>query len=163
MPDLLAHALLAYSLCTLLAWRYSWVTPALITVGMAGAFIPDLAKAALVVPSSTIEQTLGIPFEWFALHTGGGVLVSVAIGGLLVAPRFRRPVIGMLAIGATSHLLADALLLTPDGRSYAILWPLTRYHPPTPGLYLSTRPEPTIVALVTAILVAVVTRYLKPR
>lgn len=146
MPDLLAHALLAYAVCRGLAWRYTWLTSAHVTAGMAGAFIPDLAKVALVLPGTTIEGWLGLPFSWYGLHTLGGALVGVAVGAAVVADRDRRRVAALLAVGAASHLLADALLLTPTGRSYAVLWPLTRWHPPTPGLYLSTDPGPTLVA-----------------
>jgi len=117
---------------------------------MAGAFIPDLTKIKLLVPSGTVEHLLGIPFSWGMLHTGGGALVAILIGVIVVAPRERRRTFILLSVGAASHLLADGLLLNPSGRSYAIFWPLTRYHPPTPGLYLSTQPEPTIVAGVLA-------------
>ena len=159
MPDLLAHALIAYSLALALSWRYGWISSEYLTIAMAGAFIPDLAKAALVLPSPVIERALGTPFDWFALHTTGGVLVSIALGSLVVAPGERRRVVPLLTLGAASHLLADALLLTPSGRSYAVLWPLTRYHPPTPGLYLSTRPEPMIGALGVAIIFGLLTHY----
>lgn len=153
MPDLLAHAFIAYTIASLLSWRYDWLTPAYTTVVMAGAFIPDLTKIKLVITSGAVEQLLGIPFDWGALHTAGGALVATLIGVLVVAPRERIRVGALLSVGAASHLLADSLLLTPSGRSYAILWPLTRYHPPTPGLYLSTQPEPTIAAAVMAFVV----------
>jgi hypothetical protein len=58
---------------------------------------------------------------------------------------------GLLALGAATHLAADALLVKPTGHSYPVLWPLTRYHPPTPGLYLSTDPWPTIAAGLVAV------------
>ncbi|RDZ48741.1 metal-dependent hydrolase, partial [Haloferax sp. Atlit-4N] len=38
------------------------------------------------------------------------------------------------------------------------LWPLTRLHPPTPGLYLSTDFEPSIVFGAIALTVYVITR-----
>ncbi|MFB6160962.1 MAG: metal-dependent hydrolase [Haloferacaceae archaeon] len=153
MPDLLAHALLAYAVARLLAWRVDWLTPGYTTVAMAGAFVPDLAKAELLVPSARVESLLAVPFDWFALHTGGGTLVAVLVGGVLVGADERRRVLGLLGLGAATHLLADALLLSPSGRSYAVLWPLTRYHPPTPGLYLSTDPTPTVVAALVAAVV----------
>ena len=158
MPDLLAHALLAYAVGTVLSWRLDWLSPAYVTVVMAGAFVPDLAKADLAVESTTVEALLGVPFDWFALHTAGGVALSVLVGVAVVADGERRRVLGLLALGALSHLLADGLLLKPSGRSYAILWPLTRYHPPTPGLYLSTQPGPTVVAAAVALVVWAATR-----
>jgi len=146
MPDLLAHALIAYTLCTALSRRYEWLTPAYVTAGMAGAFIPDMMKVHLVVPDTAVEAALGVPFSWWGIHTTGGAVVAVLIGVVVIVPRERRRVGGVLALGAGSHLLADALLLTPTGHSYAILWPIARWHPPTPGLYLSTQPWPTLVA-----------------
>ncbi len=153
MPDLLAHALIAYAICTALAWRYDWLTPGYVTVGMAGAFIPDITKVGLVVPNALVEGLLGIPFGWSAIHTVGGSVVGVAIGVVLVAEDERRRVGALLAIGAGSHLLADALLLKPSGRSFAVLWPLTRWQPPTPGLYLSPEPWPMLVAASVAALI----------
>lgn len=145
MPDLLAHAFIAYALAGILSWRYDWLTPTYMTVVMAGAFIPDLAKIELLIPYRTVQHLLGVPFSWFALHTAGGVAIAIAIGVVVVAPRERLRIGLLLSLGAISHLLADGLLQNPSGRSYAIIWPLSQWHPPTPGLYLSTQPEPTII------------------
>lgn len=153
MPDLLAHALIAYAVCTALAWRYDWLSPAYVTVGMVGVFIPDLTKIGLVIPDAAVEHALGLPFSWSGIHTAGGAVVGVAIGAVLVPEGERRRVAALLALGAATHLLADALLLKPTGHSYAVLWPLTRWHPPTPGLYLSTQPWPTAVAALAALIV----------
>jgi len=159
MPDLLAHALIAYSLATIISWRYDWLSPAYVTVAMAGAFVPDLTKVRLIIASGQVESLVGLPFSWSALHTAGGALVALLVGVTFAAPSERRRVFGLLTLGASSHLLADALLLSPSGRSYAILWPLTQYHPPSPGLYLSTQPGPAVFAALSAIVVCVATRY----
>lgn len=151
MPDLLAHALIAYSICTVLAWRSDWLNSTHVTAGMVGAFIPDMMKVSLIVPDVAVEGILGVPFSWSGIHTAGGALIAVLIGMAVVVPRERARIGALLAVGAASHLLADALLLTPSGRSYEILWPLLRYNPPTPGLYLSTQPGPTIVAGTVAV------------
>jgi len=158
MPDLLAHALIAYALATLLSWRYEWLSAPYVTVAMAGAFVPDLTKVNLLFSSELVEVVLGIPFDWFALHTLGGSLVSLAIGVVLVASSERRRVAALLGLGAASHLLADALLLNASGHSYPLFWPLSYLHPPTPGLYLSTDPETMVVAASVASVVFVATR-----
>jgi len=150
MPDLLAHALIAYTVCRLLSLRVEWVTTPYVTAGMAGAFIPDLVKVRLLVDDPAMEALLGFSFSWDALHTLGGSAVCVLVGVALVPPDRRRYTGTALAVGAATHLVADALLLTPTGRSYEVFWPLTRYAPPTPGLYLSTEPGPTVVAAVAA-------------
>ncbi|MEF8777262.1 MAG: hypothetical protein V5A43_12280 [Haloarculaceae archaeon] len=58
--------------------------------------------------------------------------------------RQRRRVGALLALGATSHLIADALLLTASGHSYPLRWPLTDVAPATPGFYLSTDGWPSV-------------------
>lgn len=159
MPDLLAHALLAYTIGLLLSWRYGWITAQYRTVCMAGAFIPDLSKVELLVPDEWVEQVLGVPFEWFGLHTGGAVLLSILVGVTVVSEPERKRVFALLAVGAGSHLVADGFLRTVTGYSYPIFWPITRYQPPTPGLYLSTDPTPTIIAILLALAAWVMTRY----
>lgn len=151
MPDLLSHACIAYSICTLLSWRYGWLGRGYVTVGMAGAFVPDMAKIGLVIPGPTVGAALDLPFSWFGIHTLGGTVVGVLVGVTVVASAERRRVLALLSVGAASHLLADALLVTTTGRSYAVLWPLTRYHPPTPGLYLSTDLWPSVLTATIAL------------
>jgi hypothetical protein len=146
MPDLLAHALLAYSVCRVLSWRVPWLDTPYVTLGMAGAFVPDLVKVGLVVPEETLSRALGIPFGWGSLETGGGVLLSVLVGVVLLAAGRRRRGALLLGVGAGSHLLADALLRTASGRTVQLLWPLSGYRLPSPGLYLSTQPGPAVAA-----------------
>lgn len=117
---------------------------------MLGALVPDLSKIAIVVPGPRVEALIGIPFEWFAIHMLGGTLVAISIGTLLTTTEHRRRVFMLLALGAASHLLLDALLLKASGHSFAVFWPLTTYQPPTPGLYASFDRWPAVVALVLA-------------
>ena len=146
MPDLLTHALVAYTLAVGLSVRYQWLTPPYVTVAMMGAFIPDLTKIRLLVPSWQLEAWLGLPFDWGALHTVGGTLVSVLIGVAVVRHTDRRRVFGLLAVGASSHLVLDSLLAFPAGRMKFVLWPLTTYRPVFDGLFLSTDRWPVVVA-----------------
>lgn len=163
MPDLLAHAFLAYAVCRVLSWRWEWLTTAYVTVGMVGALIPDLTKVSLVVPNHAMEALVGVPFSWYSLGSGGGVVVSVLVGVVLAASEVRRPVGIALGLGAGSHLLADSLLLTPTGYSTQLLWPLAQVRTPTPGLYLSTQPEPTVVTgAIAAVIWVFHGRYVGP-
>ena len=159
MPDLLAHVFIAYSVCRILSWRLSWLTNQYITLGMVGAFIPDLVKIKLVIPDWRVEQLLGVPFSWESFTTGGGVLLSTLIGVVLLSATERRKGGIVLALGALTHLIADSLLRTPTGRSTQLLWPITQYTTPTPGLYLSTQTEPAIVTGGFAILVWGIHQY----
>jgi len=150
MPNLLTHALVAYKIARILSWHYTGLSPAYVTVVLAGAFIPHLTEIRFVVSSGMVEQVLGVPFDWGVLRIAGGALFAILIGGVIITSRELRRTFVLLNVGAASHLLADTLLLTPSGRLYALLWPLTRWHPPTPGLYLSTQPVPTVFAAVVA-------------
>ena len=146
MPDLLTHVLIAYILATLLSFRYEWLTPQFVTVVMLGALVPDLTKIQLLVDSYIVKSILGIPFDWYAIHTAGGALVAITIGALLTDNTHRRRVFALLALGAASHLLLDAQLIKPSGYASPLLWPFTAYQPPTPGLYVSYDRWPALVA-----------------
>lgn len=159
MPDLLTHVLIAYALGTALSLQYDWLTPEYVTVVMLGSVVPDLTKIYLVVPSYRIEAWLGIPFDWFAIHTVGGVLVATAVGALCTTRDHRRRVFGLLLVGALLHLVLDALLIKVSGHMEPMLWPLTSYRPPTPGLYLSS--DRWTIAVAGAF--AVLARYARAR
>lgn len=163
MPDLLTHVLVAYALATALSWRYDWLTPAFVTAAMAGAMVPDMTKVAIVAHSFDVAAALGVPFDWFALHTLGGTAVSVLIGVVLVRSRFRRRAALALALGAATHLALDALLVKVTGHSYAVFWPLTAWHPPTPELLLSTDRWPAVLAAAVALAAYSVDRRAKSR
>jgi len=152
MTDLLAHVLTAYAIGAVLSARYEWLDARFITVLMVGACIPEVKKLHLILPEHIIETTFGVPYSWQAFSSVGGVLTMVLIGALFVTPRERKRVGTLLAIGAGSHLLLDAFNWTPAGTMPGVLWPLTSWNPPTPGVYLSTQPEPLFA---TALLAAV--------
>jgi hypothetical protein len=153
MPDLLTHALLGYIFGTVLSWHYNRLDTRYVTVAIAGAFIPDIAKITLLFPSSYVAAFLRRPFDWYGIHTAGGTLICVLIGAVLVPPAYRTRVFGLLSLGATSHLIADAFLIKAYGHSYPLLWPLTAYAPPTLGLYLSTDVWPAIATGIIAVAV----------
>ncbi|TYL37244.1 metal-dependent hydrolase [Natronococcus pandeyae] len=150
MAELLTHVLAAYILATLLSWRYEWLTPQFVTVAMIGAMIPDLSRLDLLIPTDLITAVFGIPFDWGAFHVLGGSLLAVAIGTVLAPADIRRRVGALLFLGMASHHALDLLLLNVSGYSYAVLWPLTGYHPPSPDLYLSTDRWPALCSAVLA-------------
>jgi len=158
VPDLLTHVFVGYTLATVLRVRFDWLSPAYVTVCMAGALLPDTAKLYLVVPDAAVATLSGMPFSWYVLHTLGGVAVGVSVGGVLARRADRLRVAGLLSLGAGSHLAADGLLLTASGHSKPMLWPVARVGLPTPGLYLSTEPMPLLVAGVAAVAVSLSVR-----
>jgi len=159
MPDLLTHVLLTYALATILSGRYRWISGGYVTVAMAGALVPDLNHVTSIVPSPMVSELLAIPFDWGGLQTGGVVCLLLIAIATLFEQSERRRVAALLAVGAVSHLLTDALIRTPDGRSQSLFWPVTRYQPPTPGLYTSTDLWPLILAACLAAVSWYVVRY----
>jgi hypothetical protein len=163
MPDLLAHVLLAVFACELLRWRLEWLSTDHVTVAMAGALLPDVSKIHLLIPNRLVRRALEVPFDWSGLHTVGGVTVAALIGATLVDRRDRWRVAALLGFGAVTHLVADLFLMTPSGRSYPFAWPVSSYLPPTPGLYLSTGPEPTILSAALVVGLLTIRRWWRGR
>jgi membrane-bound metal-dependent hydrolase YbcI (DUF457 family) len=79
--------------------------------------------------------------------------LGVLIGGVLAARAHRRRVLALLAIGGTSHLLADAFLLKATGRAFPLFWPVSAVNPRTPWIYLRTDIWPVIVVGTIAVVV----------
>lgn len=150
MPDLLTHVLAGYILGTILSFRYEWIRPAHVTVVMIGATLPDLAKVELVVSRHEVASALGVPWDWFALHTLGGTVVTLLLWSLLVGPAHRRRVVVLLAVGVASHHVLDGLLVTRTGYTYPIFWPLTDYRPPAGNLFYSSDWWPAALSSATA-------------
>lgn len=147
MTDLLTHVLLAYAVLRIGGVAVDGVDGPVVVAGMAGAMTPDLTKIGILVNDAVVTDALGLPFSWFALHTVGGVAASAAIGAALVGAEHRRAAAGALLAGGASHLVIDGMLAKPGGVSDPLLWPLTWWRPPTPGLYRSTDVWPLLVAI----------------
>jgi len=146
MPDVLTHVLVGYSLGTLLRLSNDRLRPAHVTLVMLGALSPDLVKVRILLPSAAVDALLAVPFSWDPLHTLGGSVLVGGLGALLVGPDQRRTVLALLAVGAVSHHALDLLLLKASGYAYPVFWPLTQYHPPAGGLYLSSDRWPAVAA-----------------
>ncbi|MBS3782590.1 MAG: metal-dependent hydrolase [Candidatus Thermoplasmatota archaeon] len=155
MADLLTHAMVGFTIGTILSWRYKKIISPQITLIMVGTTLPDLIRIGLVLDPVKIEQLSGIPFSWTPLHTTGGVLIIIAIGSLLSLPKDHKKIFTLLAIGAVSHLFLDSLLITTSGYSYAVLWPFIDMRPSTPAFYLSTDVWPAFVTGLIALLVKI--------
>lgn len=151
VPDLLTHVCSTYAVVTLCSLRIDWLTSPFVTVALVGALLPDLNHVSSLVPGATVERLLGVPFDWNALQTGGVVCLVALLGGTVVDREERPRVLALLSLGAGLHLLLDLLIATPDGRSQSVFWPLSRYQPPTPGLYHSTDLWPLLLAVTLAV------------
>lgn len=154
MADALSHVLAAYVLLTIAGWHVEWLTRRWVAVGMCGAAIPDLVKVEFVVDEGVVQEVVGVPFQWFPLHTLWGVLLIAGAVALLFGQR-RRRAYAVLVAGGGSHLVLDGMRLYADGRASFLLYPLW-WRPPTPNLYVSADWRVTVACVVCASLVYVV-------
>ncbi|NGM71382.1 metal-dependent hydrolase [Natronolimnobius sp. AArcel1] len=161
MADVFTHALTGFIIGVSLSWWVDWMCPAHISLVVLGAIAPDFVKINLVISDATVATTLGIPFSWSPLHTLGGSVIMALLCALVLAPQYRTQAIALFLIGATSHHVLDMALVNASGYSYAVLWPLSNYHPPSPNLYRSSDRWPALVVTVLAVLVWYL-RYRRP-
>lgn len=152
MAEWLTHVLVAFVIASVLAWRYESITGPLVTAAMVGALLPDLRKIYLAVPGESVEATLGIPFSWAPLHSFGGIVICIAIIGILLPRDYRTIGVLMVSLGAFSHVFMDGLLYWPDGLAFEMFWPLTTYQIPVNGWYKSFDQWPMFFALGVALL-----------
>lgn len=155
MADLLSHVLVAYVLFTIGSWRIKRVTPAWTAVGMAGAAIPDLSKASLILEGYVVEETVGIPFDYAAVSTFGGVLLLAGVIIIAFRRRYWRRAYGCLVVGGVTSLVVDGLRAFADGHSTSWLFPFTWWRPPTPNLYVSSDLRIVAVTAVFALVVLI--------
>lgn len=156
MPDWLTHVLVGYALATALAAVRGEIERRHVTLAMTGALLPDASKLSLVVPSDAVSAALGVPFEWFALHTLPVTVVLAAAIGVLLPAEGRRLGVGLLLLGGLSHHALDLLLLQPSGYTYPVLWPLSTFQAPSADLYQSSDRAPALVAGCLALVAAFV-------
>lgn len=153
MADLLTHVLSVYVVLTVASWRIDRIRPRWVAVGMCGGAIPDLVKVDLVVDSATVERVLGFPFTWGAVSTLGGVVLLAGAIALAFDDRHRRRAFAFLLAGGVTSLVLDGLRVYADGRASPWLYPLTRWRPPTPSLYVTSDPRIVVVAVAVAAVV----------
>ena len=158
MPDLFTHMLVGYTLAVVLSWRYEWIEYPYVTLAMGAAILPDLNRIDLVLPATTIEATLGIPWLWVPLHRVSGTFLVICLGTLLAATNLRRRVFALLVIGATSHYTLDLMLYKPSGLSGPFFWPISDYRVAIDGIYLSSDRWPALLMGTIAVIVWYVDR-----
>ena len=154
MPDLLTHVLVMYVARSVLAWYVDGVERHHVPLGMAGALIPDVAKAYFVLGSTTVG-VLGVRFSWLAVQTIGVASALAAFGALWVSRRERVPALGLLLGGVWIHVALDLLVVRADGTAPPYLYPLTWMLPPSGDVYLSSDLWPSVVLVALSALVLV--------
>ncbi len=153
MPDWITHILVAWTLCTILGFKYKQFNPANTAVCMAGALIPDTFK--IVIPLGF----MGIHAENFLMP------LHMPVGSIIVASIFtlffkeRKIVLSFLLLGVLTHYALDLLLTNLNSGIY-LLFPFSWN-----SWQLDIIPDDdfhiTIVAIILAVLVYLVSVHLK--
>jgi len=162
MAEWLTHVLVAYGVFTIVGWYVDWLEKRWVAVAMVGSILPDLNRFELFISSEAMSTLLGIPFDWGALHTIGGLVVLSAIGALLFSSSLEQKR-GFVVLfgGGLSHLIVDVPQAYADGLAVTnlYLFPLTTWRAPTPGWYVSADRWVALFALVFALVVYIADRY----
>jgi membrane-bound metal-dependent hydrolase YbcI (DUF457 family) len=162
MADVLSHALFAFAALTIAGWVVEWIRPRWVAVGVVGAVLPDLDLAGLLVDAHAISETIGLPFDWGAIHTLGGVVLLSAVGAMLFeTTNQRRRAFVLLVAGGVSHLAIDGMKVWADGANGASLYPVSWWRTPTPGLYDYADRRVVAVAVFVAGVVWLLDRFVR--
>jgi hypothetical protein len=158
MADLLTHVLVPYILLTALGWVVD-VPEQMIPVAMGGAAIPDLVKINIIVDADLVSGILGVPFSFSSISSLAGVVLISGVIALSFGDDCRRSAYGFLLFGGATALVFDGLRVFADGAAGFWLYPLW-VRPPTPNLYVTSDPTVAVVAVITALVVGLLDRYL---
>jgi LexA-binding, inner membrane-associated putative hydrolase len=106
MPDWTTHVLVAWSLATILGFRFKQFSQNNVAIVMMGALIPDIYKITLVLDS------FGINVQSFLspIHFPVGSLLIAAIISLFFIEK--RLIFLLLAMGISTHYVLDLLLFS---------------------------------------------------
>ncbi len=152
MPDWLTHILVAWTLCTILGFRFKTFNPPNIAICMVGALIPDIVK-------------ISIPLTFFgyysyyliaALHTPAGSTIIASIISMFF--KEKKLIFGLLLLGAGTHFLMD-LLLNDIGAGIYLFYPLSWSFWQI-GLFSNTDYLITIISTVVALTVYFISIYI---
>ena len=119
MPDWFTHVLVAWSLCTVLGFRYKEFNSENTVIAMLGALLPDAVKIAIPIQflsghdPSTMVATI---------HTPLGSLILGATLSLLF--KDKKTVFLFLLLGILTHFALDILMSYYSGGTY-LLYPFS--------------------------------------
>lgn len=118
MPDWITHILVAWTLCTILGFKYKQFNPANTAVCMVGALIPDTFKIVIPLGFMSIHaENLLMPFH---LPIGSFIIASI----FTLFFKERKLILSFLVLGVLTHYALDLLLTNLNG-GMALLFPFS--------------------------------------
>lgn len=154
MPDWITHVLTAWTLCTVLSFKYKQFNSANTAICIAGSLIPDTFK--IIIPLGY----MGMHIENFIapLHLPIGSFIIASLFSLLF--KEKKLVLSFLLLGVLTHYALDLLLTNLSGGIY-LLFPFTWNY-----LQFDIIPDDdyslTIISIFVAVLVYFMSKYVKP-
>jgi hypothetical protein len=118
MPDWIVHVLVAWTLCTILGFKYKQFNTPNTVIAMIGSLLPDLFKVV-------------IPLEYLGIYIGDFIYpIHLPIGSLIIASiialffKERKIVFLFLLFGVFPHYLLDLFLVNLNG-GMTLLFPFS--------------------------------------
>ena len=151
MPDWITHIAVAYTLCTILGFKYKQFNTANTVIAMVGSILPDLVKVGLV------GEYFGFGiwnFLW-PIHLPVGSLIIAGIISLLF--QNKKTTFLFLSLGVATHYVLDMLNYNVSGGMallYPFYWGQWQFHLiSTDNFYLP------LAALLLALIVYLISRW----
>jgi hypothetical protein len=118
MPDWVAHVLVAWSLCTVLGFKFKQFDTPNTIIAMFGSILPDIFK--VIIPL----QYFGVYIEdlIYPIHLPIGSIIIATIMALFF--KERKIVFMFLLLGISTHYILDLFLVNLNG-GMSILFPFT--------------------------------------
>ncbi len=151
MPDWVTHIAVAYTLCTILGFKYREFNTANTVLVMVGAVIPDVVKVGI------IADILGYgvwDYLW-PIHLPVGSLIVAGMMSLLFQDK--KKTLLFFTLGVATHYGLDLLLFNVSGGIalfYPFYWGQWQLDLVTTDSYYTT-----IIALVLALVVFLISRW----
>lgn len=106
MPDWITHIAVAYTVCTIIGFKYKQFNPSNTAIAMVGALVPDIFKIGIIF------EFLGLSiYDYLTpLHLPVGSLIMGGIISLFFQEK--KTVFLFLVIGIITHYALDLLLIS---------------------------------------------------
>jgi hypothetical protein len=151
MPDWLTHIVVAWSLCTIIGFRYKEFNPGNTAIVMLGALLPDAVKLAIPIQFLT-GYDLSVLLT--TIHMPVGSFILAAMLSLLF--KEKRSIFLFLLLGILTHFGLDLLMGFYSGGIY-LLYPLY-WNQWQIGLISTVDYKISLLAIIIAIYVYLIAR-----